>query len=86
MTIAQRAQILDRLAKIEGTSFAAFCIQHFVASAAIKTDEQIIETVAQLQDQMKDGRDVMKRIMGDQYEFFKNLDLKPLLNSYAEQV
>jgi uncharacterized protein (DUF1778 family) len=84
MTIAQRAQILDRLAKIEGTNFTAFCVQLFVKDAAQKTDEQIIETVAGLQDQMKNENQVIKRIMGAQYEFFKNLDLRLLLNAYAE--
>lgn len=79
MTIALRAQILDSLAKIEGESFVAFCIQQFVKAAHLKSDQDIIEMVHGLQSQAKDNTPMLQRIMGSQFEFINNLEFKQIL-------
>jgi hypothetical protein len=69
----QKALILDSLAKVKGKSFAVYCIQVFASAAHLKTDLQLIEMITALQDQIKDNSEVMKRVLGDQFEFIRDL-------------
>lgn len=76
-TTRTRALILDSLGKVEGESFAAYCIQLFVRNAHMKSDYDIRQMIAGLQDQINDNPGALKRILGSQYEFIKELRLAP---------
>jgi hypothetical protein len=82
MTTKQRALILDSLSKVEGESFVAYCIRLFVRNAHMKTDTDLKQTVKNLQDQAKDNRKILKRILGDQYRFLMSQKFTP---AYADQ-
>jgi hypothetical protein len=75
ITTATKAVILDQLAKVKGESFAVFCIKQFVRNAHLKTDQDIIQMVEDLQDQMRDSEEVMKRVLGDQYDFIRDIKM-----------
>lgn len=76
-TTRTRALILDSLGKVEGECFAAYCIQLFVRNAHMKSDHDIRQMITGLQDQINDNPGALKRILGSQYEFIKELRLAP---------
>jgi hypothetical protein len=71
----KRALILDSLGKVVGESFAAYCIRVFVNSAHLKTDLELMEMIAALQDQISDNEKAMRRVLGGQFEFIRDVKM-----------
>lgn len=74
LSAKQKALILDSLAKVEGKSFVVFCIKLFLNDVQTKTDREIKEMVLGLRDQSNDNREMLKRILGDQYELLMTVN------------
>jgi hypothetical protein len=72
-----KAQILDSLAKVTGESFAAYCINLFCKNAHLKTDYEVRQMIKELQSQAEDNKEIMRRVLGDQFDFLMCLRFRP---------
>jgi hypothetical protein len=70
-----KAQILDRLAKVDHEGITGMSIRLFVNNAHLKTDRQLIQTIKELKSQIIDNRDLMKEILGKQFDFIDRINL-----------
>jgi hypothetical protein len=70
VTSAEKEEIIKRLKEVKTESIWRVIIQQFLTKKN-KTDEDYIMMVKELQAQIKDGSQVMKNVLGDNYEFFK---------------
>jgi hypothetical protein len=73
MTARQRALVLDSLSKVKGEGFAQKCIQWFTGSVHLKSDVEIISMITDLQQQIREAPVALKSVLGDQYEFIRDL-------------
>lgn len=73
MTTAQRAIILNNLAKVNPESIVGISIRTFIQSAHTKTDLEIIDCIKAIQSQINDNPSSMKTILGKQFHYFKHL-------------
>lgn len=78
-----RTRILNHLAQVNSNTIAGDCIRIFCANAKNKTDEQVLQTVLDLQDQIHDNRSAMKQVLGKQFHFINSFKpeqcLSPML-------
>lgn len=75
---SERHRILNALAQVNHPGFAGDCIRIFVANAQNKTDEQILQTVSDLQSQIRDNRPGMKQVLGRQFDFINSYKVPEL--------
>lgn len=74
LSTAMKAQILSSLGKVSPETFVGYSIRHFVKTAHLKTDSQVISMIEGLQDQNWDNAKVMKSCLGSEYEFLMNIN------------
>lgn len=75
MTIATKAQVLDRLAKVSDQTFVGYAIRLFCCNAHLKTDAEVRQVVIDLRSQINDNPSVMKRCLGSQFRFIRTVAL-----------
>lgn len=75
MKPAERANILNHLAQVNHNSFAGLSIRTFIQSAQQHTDEKIFQCIREIKDQIRDNREAMKRVLGNQYDFINRFKI-----------
>lgn len=75
MSPAQRANILNHLAKINHPGLTGIAVREFVKNAAIKTDEEILDCIATLKEQIQTNRPALVRVLGSQFEFIRRFKI-----------
>ena len=75
---SERHRILNALAQVNHPGITGECIRDFVSNATSKTDDQVLQTVAELKAQIQDNRPLMKQILGRQYEFINRYKVPEL--------
>lgn len=73
-----KQQIISHLQHVPTDTIWGVGIHLFVEHVQLKTDDQFIQLVKDLQSQMQDGPNNMKKVMGDSYAFFKYLSAEEL--------
>ena len=68
-----KQQIISNLQQVPRNTVWGIGLNLFVQHVEIKTDEDYIKVVTDLQSQLHDGPDTMKKVLGSSYEFFKNI-------------
>lgn len=76
MNASLKAQILDRMTKVDQNSITGYSMHLFAREAHLKSDAQVIEAVTSIQSQIHDCECVMRRILMNQFDFFKNLSIQ----------
>lgn len=67
-----KQQIVSHLQQVPTDTIWGVGINLFVEHIYLKTDEDYIRVVKDLQCQLKDGPENMKNVLGPSYEFFKS--------------
>lgn len=70
-----KAQILDRLAKVDHDSITGDSIRLFASEAHMKTDRQLTDTVNNIKSQINDNPELMKTILGSQFDFIDRITI-----------
>ncbi len=68
-----KQQIISYLQQVPTDTIWGVGINLFVENVDLKTDDDYIKVVKDLQSQLNDGPNNMKTVLGPSYDFFKNL-------------
>jgi hypothetical protein len=70
---AQKAVILSKMALVDKNSITGYCMDLFVKQAHLKTTQQVMQCVLDLQSQINDNEELMMQILGLQFDFFNKI-------------
>ena len=77
------SEILKHIRMVSGNNLIAVSVKFFLDENDM-TSGAIFEITKQLQDQIRDNPQMMRKVLNTNcYEFFSNYDLMPLINKVA---